>query len=186
MSFGYNLKYYRKQCSLSLRELSERSGVSKTMLSEIEREKKTPTITVAGRIADALSISLPTLMGSLEPVKLSVIRKNEQPPVTDPVTLISRQLVSPYFATSDIEISILTMPGGTTTGRIPAHKSGSKEYAVVTKGCVEITVETDGTEETYGLAEGDSFYFEANVDHLISNTGPAGAEIFIVLRKPFP
>lgn len=183
MSFGHNLKYYRKQCSLSLRELSERSGVSKTMLSEIECEKKTPTIIVAGRIADALGMSLQTLMGSLEPVKLSILRKEERPSGTDPATLISKQLVSPYFATSDTEISIVTMPVGTTTGRIPAYKSGSKEYAVVTKGAVEFTV---GTNETYRLDEGDSFYFEANVDHLITNTGPTAAEIFTVLRKPLP
>lgn len=183
MSFGYNLKYYRKQSSLSLRELSERSGVSKTMLSEIESEKKTPTITVAGRIADALGISLPTLMGALEAVKMSVIRKHERLTSTDPVSLISREFVSPYFATSDVEISIVTMPAGTTTGALPGHKSGSKEYAVVTKGTIEIMV---GASDTYCLDEGDSFYFESNVEHRITNIGASEAEIFTVLRKPFP
>ena len=56
MSFGGNLKKIRKQLALSLRELSQISNVSKTMLSEIETGKKTPTITVACKIAGALGL----------------------------------------------------------------------------------------------------------------------------------
>lgn len=183
MNFGSNLKAIRKKLSLSLRDLSQVSGVSKTMLSEIETGKKTPTITVACKIANAVGISLAALMGIHDRVDLVVVRKNERLSILDPETLIRRQMVSPSFSTSDIEITFISMPAGASTGSVLDNNPGNKEYMVLTKGAVQVRI---GMDTVCDLEEGDSMYFEAAIEHEIINTGRSDAEYFLVYRKETP
>lgn len=180
MNFGSNLKAIRKKQALSLRDLSQVSGVSKTMLSEIETGKKTPTITVACKIANAMGVSLAALMEIQDRVDLVVVRKNERLSILDPETLIKRQMVSPSFSTSDIEITFISMPVGASTGSVPDNNPGNKEYLVLTKGSVQVRV---GADTVCDLEEGDSMYFEADIEHEIINTGLSDAEYFFVYRK---
>ncbi|WP_155730229.1 helix-turn-helix domain-containing protein, partial [Staphylococcus cohnii] len=56
-----NLKLYRKQNGYSLEQLSEATGVSKTMLGQIERKISIPSITTLWKIANGLKISFTEL-----------------------------------------------------------------------------------------------------------------------------
>lgn len=180
MGFAKNLKTYRTNQSLSLRNLAALSQVSKTMLSEIENERKTPTITVACRIANALGVSLSTLMSGNDEVKsVSIIHKNERHSYVDPDTLIVKQSILPTLPTNDIEIMIVTMPAGTSTGLMPPYKPGSKEYLVLTKGSIQVQI---GTDTICDLTEGDSIHFEADIEHVIKNTEIDDAEYFLVFH----
>jgi len=64
--FGANVRLVRKARQMSIKQLSELSGVSQTMISEVERGLKIPTIDVAGKIAAALGIDLTNLMGGCQ------------------------------------------------------------------------------------------------------------------------
>ena len=62
LSVGPRVKALREGLGLSLRDLSERSGVSAPMLSQVERGETSPTLAVAGRIASGLELSLSQLL----------------------------------------------------------------------------------------------------------------------------
>jgi len=183
MNFGNNLKIIRKKNALSLRNLSLLCDVSKTMLSEIEAGKKTPTITVAYKIASALGISLMTMMQAQESVELAIIRKKERLSYVEPESLIVRQMVSPSFAASDVEITFVKMPTGTSSGLITAANSGCKEYLVLIKGTIQVRI---GPDNVCNLEEEDALFFEAQKEHEIVNTGAVDAEYFLIYRSPSP
>ena len=59
---GARVKALRESSGLSLRDLTERSGVSAPMLSQVERGETSPTLTVAARIAAGLELRLSQLL----------------------------------------------------------------------------------------------------------------------------
>src|SRR3954466_15377890 len=77
-SIGPRVKALREAMGLSLRDLAERSGVSAPMLSQVERGDTSPTLTVAGRIAGGLELSLSQLLRLDEGEGVSVVRKSER------------------------------------------------------------------------------------------------------------
>src|SRR6476661_1153344 len=63
---GRRVKKLRQERGWSLEELAASSGVSRSMLSEIERERANPTLTVTFRIARAFNMTLQDLIGNAE------------------------------------------------------------------------------------------------------------------------
>ena len=104
--FGMNVKRQRIAQRLTLKELSSTSRVSLSMLSEIERGTKVPTIEVACKIADALEVSILDLLGRSEDNKIKIIRKAERP-VLVCADSYKRFLLSPSLPFSLIEFEYL-------------------------------------------------------------------------------
>src|SRR3954466_5926655 len=77
-SIGPRVKALREAMGLSLRDLSERTAVSAPMLSQVERGETSPTLSVAGRIAGGLELSLSQLLRLDEGEGVSVVRKAER------------------------------------------------------------------------------------------------------------
>src|ERR687883_796630 len=77
-SVGPRVKALREAMGLSLRDLAERSGVSAPMLSQVERGDTSPTLTVAGRIAGGLELSLSQLLRLDEGEGVTVVRRAER------------------------------------------------------------------------------------------------------------
>ncbi len=61
---GENLRQLRRKHGLSLEQLATKSGVSRAMLGQIETGKSAPTINLLGRIAEALKVSVPSLIAN--------------------------------------------------------------------------------------------------------------------------
>src|ERR1700757_4015280 len=78
---GARVKSLREAMDLSLRDLSERSGVSAPMLSQVERGDTSPTLAVAGKIAAGLGLSLSQLLRLDEGKHAGVARAEERPPI---------------------------------------------------------------------------------------------------------
>jgi transcriptional regulator with XRE-family HTH domain len=79
----------------SMDELSRRAGVSRAMISKIERAECSPTATVIGRLSGAFGISMSTLLAHAELEGRRFLRCEEQPVWTDPETGYIRRAVSP-------------------------------------------------------------------------------------------
>src|SRR5271163_4281427 len=75
---GARVKALREAAGLSLRDLSERSGVSAPMLSQVERGETSPTLTVAARIASGLELRLSQLLRLDEDGAVTVVRAGER------------------------------------------------------------------------------------------------------------
>src|SRR4051812_19250524 len=77
-SIGPRVKALREAMGLSLRDLAERTSVSAPMLSQVERGETSPTLSIAGRIAGGLELSLSQLLRLDEGEGVSVVRKAER------------------------------------------------------------------------------------------------------------
>lgn len=173
---GARVKLLRKDRGWSLDALANASGVSRSMLSDIEREQANPTLAVTLRIAQAFGMSLGDLI--------------EMPSATSAVTVIraddhaydyrsdkfSRiRTLSPLNLEKDVEFyEVQLQPSGVL--RSAPHFEGTREFLVVQKG--QVRVESAGDSET--LNPGDSASYRADVPHAILNTGKGEAVIFLV------
>ena len=89
------LRVEREARNWSLAELAEQSGVSKAMISKIERGESSPTTMVLGRLCGAFGLTLSTFMTRAEGHSGRLIRAPEQPSWTDPESGSVRTLISP-------------------------------------------------------------------------------------------
>ena len=167
MDFAKSLKTIRQGKKLSLQELANLSGVSKSMLSKIERHEKNPTLQVAADIANALGITLSYMLDETPKKSVILINKDDRIIYHDEITGFQREQLSPTFANAGIEFIFYIIPPNQQSPIFRPHKSGVREYIVVTKGKLLIIL----NQSEYLLKTGDSIYFEADVKHQFSNVG---------------
>lgn len=177
-NLGKRVKKLRGDRGWSLEELATASGVSRSMLSEIEREKANPTLTVTFRIARAFGLTLQELIESAEASasKIQVIRASDRAQVYRSDKQCEIRTLSPINLEKDVEFYEMTLrPGGTL--RSQAHFEGTREFLTVEDGSVRI--ESDQNSEELG--KGDSGTYRADVPHAIVNTGKGDALVFLVV-----
>jgi transcriptional regulator with XRE-family HTH domain len=165
-SVGPRVKALREAMGLSLRDLAERTGVSAPMLSQVERGDTSPTLTVAGRIASGLELSLSQLLRLDEGEGVTVVRSDERR--TGGSRKHVYEILTPPLPGQRAEVSVHTLKPKALTGGPgdpPMHEPGSRETAVVTDGSV--TLEIAG--HAYRLEEGDSVTFDADLPHHFEN-----------------
>lgn len=175
---GRRVKRLRQDRGWSLEELAAASGVSRSMLSEIEREKANPTLTVTFRIARAFGMSLQDLIESAESSasKIQVIRASERAQVYRSDKQCEIRTLSPINLEKDVEFYELKLrPGGAL--RSQPHFEGTREFLTVEEG--EVVVESGDAVET--LAKGDSGTYPADVPHAIVNRSDADSLVFLVV-----
>ncbi|TDF62646.1 XRE family transcriptional regulator [Cupriavidus sp. L7L] len=85
----------RESRGWSMGDLAERAGVSKAMISKIERGEASPTATVLGRLSGAFGLQLSMLLALAEQAGDRLCRAADQPVWTDPETGYTRRAVSP-------------------------------------------------------------------------------------------
>lgn len=175
------LRQERERRGWSLSELAERSGVSKAMISKIERGEASPTATVLGRLSGAFGLPLSVLLALSEQEaeqegrRLSVA--SGQPVWTDPETGYTRRAVSPPGA--PVEILDVTLP---PDGRVPYPASA---FAFQSQQILVLAGRLDFTEgrETHRLAAGDCILLGPPADCVFANPGPGESRYLIVLAR---
>ena len=172
---GERVRGLRRERGWTLEILAERSGVSRAMISKLERGEKNPTLVVAAKVAEGLGVSLSRLVGLEERREVVVVPRERRMIMRDPVTGFERQLLSPSFG--GLEFIRNVVPEGSTSGEFPPHGQGVEEYVVVEKGSLRAVL---GGEE-YVLEEGDAVYFEADVAHRFDNAGEGECSYYLVI-----
>ncbi len=166
----------RKQRGWSLERLSRASGVSRSMLSQIERNDANPTVAVAIAIAATLGVTLDDLATPTDersPLQLV--------PFDDPHMIYRSdencriRTLSPLSAERAIEFYEITFrPGGEL--RSAPHFAGAREILNVLRG--RVRVEAAGSRET--LRTHDSVAYPADVEHAIVNVGRSEAVVHLI------
>ncbi|MCA1728153.1 MAG: XRE family transcriptional regulator [Actinobacteria bacterium] len=174
---GSRVKELRKKRGLTLEEFAERSGVSRAMISKLERGEKNPTLVVAAKLAEGFGVTLSQLVGMEERREVVVVPREKRMVMRDPETGFERQLLSPSFGGRGLEFIRNVVPQGSTSGEFPPHRSGVEEYIVVQKGILRAVIEG----EEYLLEEGDALYFEADVSHRFDNAGDGECSYYLVI-----
>jgi transcriptional regulator with XRE-family HTH domain len=165
---GPRIRALREAMSLSLRDLTERSGVSAQMLSQVERGETSPTLAVAAKIAAGLELTLSQLLRLDEGQHVAVSRAAERRSSRRGGHVIEELTPPLPGQRADVSLHVLD-PGATTGGASdpPMHEPGSRETAVVLAGELALVLEGTRTE----LQEGDSVTFDADLPHHFENEG---------------
>ncbi len=173
---GSRVKQLRGERGWSLEALANASGVSRSMLSQIEREQANPTLAVTLRIAHAFGMELGDLLQAPAATsKVTVIRANDHAYHYRSDKDCRIRTLSPLNLEKDVEFyEVQLQPRGAL--RSSAHFEGTREFLTVQKG--RIRVESGGDAEELSL--GDSASYRADVPHAIVNVGQGEAVIFLV------
>src|SRR5829696_4455560 len=91
---GGRVREFRRERGLTLEALAERSGVSRAMISKVERGEKNPTLIVAAKVAEGLGVSLTHLVGIEERREVVMVPRDRRAVMRDPETGFERQLLS--------------------------------------------------------------------------------------------
>jgi transcriptional regulator with XRE-family HTH domain len=165
-ALGERVQSLRIDRGLTLRELADRSDVSVSMLSSVERGEKAPTVVVLDRIAGGLDVSLASLVAGPDVDRVIVRRAADQDRVEEPGGW-QRTILTPVVPGVNFEWIRSVLPPGCDAGTFPAYAAGSHEFVVVQSGTLTLTV----GEHVLTLAAGDSVYFAADAPHGYANRG---------------
>lgn len=176
---GGNIRAQRQAKGYTLNVLSERSGVSKAMLSQIESEKVNPTVATVWKIARGLDVDINDLLaGSSGPVRrFHLTRENDITVLDSDEDGLHMKVLTPLSMAEDLEMYLLTFrPGGAL--RSNAHFPRTEEFLTVVEGAIRVTV-GDRSEE---LVSGDFIRYQCDVEHDIENIGESEAVVHMVVR----
>lgn len=171
------IRRLRREQSLSLQDLAARSGVSRSMISKVERAEAVPSTAVLSRLAEALGVTFSRLVAATSEREMIVIPASRQPVLRDEASGFLRRCISPVLPGRGIDWVLNTLPPGAATGEFAAHRPGVSEYIFVLKGRLRAVIGN----QTAVLEMGDSLYFEADAAHSFTNTGTEPCEYFLVI-----
>ena len=173
---GSRVKSLRTNRGWSLEALAGASGVSRSMLSQIEREQANPTLAVTLRIAQAFAMTLGDLLEMPNASSsVTVIRANDRAYHYRSDKNCRIRTLSPLNLEKDVEFyEVQLQPDGAL--RSAPHFEGTREFLTVQKG--QVRVESGGDSETLG--PGDSANYRADVPHAIINASRIEAILFLV------
>jgi transcriptional regulator with XRE-family HTH domain len=174
---GARLKAARLRRELTLDTLAERTGVSRAMISRIERGESSPTAALLVKLCAGLDLSLSSLF-SAENQAGPIARRVEQPVWQDPDSGYVRRNVSPPGTGSAIEIVEVTTPPGARVrlGR-PWSRRGLDQQVWVFEGEIELTID----EATHRLQAGDCMHMRLDGPITYHNPGHEPVRYAVVL-----
>lgn len=172
-----NVRAIREQKKLTLDAAAELTGVSRSMLAQLEKGDVNPTISVLWKIANGYKVSCSSLLeGKKAGGSVEIHRQDEAS------TLLAdegRYINYPTFTFDEKRLfecyRIVIHKGGELHAQ--PHLAGAEEYITVFSGSVEITV--DG--EVYRLEHGDSIRFRADVAHGYRSVSAGDVELNMII-----
>jgi len=176
---GQNIQKIRKQKQFTLDILAERSGVSKSMLSQIESEKVNPTVATVWKIARGLGVELDALLKGLDKSarKFQVIRSENIAVLDTEDNGPHIKVLSPIEMAEDLEIYLLDFERGSALHSKP-HEPKSEEYLTVLDGKIRVRAGENESE----LGTGDSIIYHCDVEHSIENIHDGPSKVHMIVR----
>lgn len=161
---GKTLKAVRNERDFSLDQVSEMTGVSKTMLGQIERGESVPSISTLWKVAKGLQLSLSTLLNNPEPEYKAVDILKDIQPVYDEEDCMVLYNIFPFDPLSGFEYFYILLQPGTVHASEP-HRNAAQEYVVVTSGTLTLKLE----DQEFILKAPAKINFHANIHHTYKN-----------------
>ncbi|WP_025917670.1 helix-turn-helix domain-containing protein [Herminiimonas sp. CN] len=175
---GATLQKLRLARGLTLEDLSRVAGVSKSMLSQIEREKANPTIAITWRLANALGVGIGELLTGQTPdaATIRILEAHETPTLPGNHAGYVMRILGPMELAGKFEWYELTLaPGGELASG--AHDPGTVEHLTLLHGAMEL--EAGG--EKKKLKIGSTARYPGDQEHVIRNAGKTEAKALMVV-----
>lgn len=173
------LRDLRAQRGLTLEGLAERTGVSRSMISLIERGESSPTAVVLDKLAGGLGVTLASLFAEQDKAGASPLaRRADQRTWRDPDSGYVRRNLSPPGFPSPIELVEVVMPAGARVAYDTGRRAvGVSQQIWIVEGEVELSL----GEETYRLLAGDCLSMDIEQPTIFRNQSPEPARYLVAL-----
>lgn len=175
---GATLQKLRLGRGLTLEDLSRVAGVSKSMLSQIEREKANPTIAITWRLANALGVGIGELLTGQTPdaTTIRTLEAHETPTLPGNHAGYVMRILGPMELAGKFEWYELTLaPNGELASA--AHDPGTVEHLTLLQGTMELEV---GNEKKK-LKIGSTARYPGDTEHVIRNPGKTESRALMVV-----
>jgi transcriptional regulator with XRE-family HTH domain len=197
-NLGERIREERRGGKLTLEKLSQKTGLSKSFLSQVERGLAQPSVSSLKKIARELGISVvdlfagetdqqnrfgfpPTVSknGPKYAEDFQVVRTNRRKSLTLPGSKVSYDLLTPDL-NRQLEVMYMRIDPGEQSGEEPMVDLPGEKFGLVLKGTLEVRV----GEEVQHIRAGDSIYFPAHFPHSWRGMGKEPIEVIWVLTPP--
>lgn len=175
---GDTLLAIRKKRGLSLDELSRMASVSKSMLSQIERNQTNPTIALIWRLSIALNVPMSDFLtgGKRQSGAIDIVNSHSTPSIKSADGKCELRILGPLESAGQVEwYELIVLPGGVLESQ--PHETGSREHLSVLTGALDVRAR----DSTARVRHGDTARYPADVPHSISNGGKTVANALLVV-----
>ena len=172
-----NIRRIRNEKSISLEELSKISGVSKSMLAQIERGKGNPSLSTLWKIATGLMVPFNTLV-TRPHLPYEVVKLADIDPIIGDAG-VRNYVIFPGDGSQRFSVYYMDIdPGAQWESEM--HMRGTIEFITVFSGALELEIE----HESFRLCEGESIRFKADVRHAYRNISDSRLIFHNILYNP--
>jgi len=181
MNIGDKIRKLRKQENITLKELSQKSGVALATLSRMENNKMTGTFESHVNIAKALGVALPELYSDviIEEKKAELLPHSATSDTFVHSTKSSFKILANKVLSKKMMPVLLTIQPAGRTNKEEAQK-GSEKFIYVLEGELEAVI----GDERYKVGKKDSLYFYASSPHYFINIGKGPVSAICVICPP--
>lgn len=177
MKLGEKLREIRESKGITIAELAKRTELTSSLISQVERDLASPSVSTLKKIAIALDVTMSKFFEDDSPVDI-VVRKNCRRKLQIPDSHLIYEIVSPSFARS-VQLLITKLEPGAESSVSPLAHHGD-ECAMVLGGKVEFVV----GEKKYIIEDGDSIYIENDIPHKLTNIGDTEIMLISSISAP--
>ena len=178
INVGAKVRGYRQMRSLTVRALSEASGITPSMLSQIENNQTNTSIATLRTIAESLQVPLWKFFQEVREKDPVVHPENRRVLGLSSSKDVRYELLTPDTS-GDIEFCEMVIPGGCSSAARPESHQG-EETAYVLDGAVSAEVE----DSSYDLKKGDSIRIQSMARHRWINHEAGEARVLFAVTPP--
>ena len=172
-----NIKKLRESKGLSMENLAKLSGVSKSMLAQIERGEGNPTLSTLWKIANGMGVAFDALTARPEE-NYELVKIQEMQPLLEDEGRVKNYSIFPDNGSRKFAVYYLELEKG-SYWKSEAHLKGTTELITVFQG--KIAIQVDGHE--FRIEETQSIRFLADVAHAYKNIGDGTAVLHMILYE---
>lgn len=174
---GAAVRALRLRARLSLDRLAGESGISKSVLSQIENDQTNPTIATLWRLCRALGVDLEDVLRSEKtPAGIRLVPAHSTPTLFTQDRQCAISVLSPVDLSGNVEWYAMRFEPGAALVSQP-HDLGAWEHLTVIEGAVEVA----SGPHTQQVQAGETARYRADLAHAIRNPSPGPAQVFVVV-----
>jgi transcriptional regulator with XRE-family HTH domain len=166
---GGKIRSLRKKQAQTLEDLSQSTGLSKGLLSQVERGISQPSLETLWKITRALDTSIVHFFEDVAHTQVHVVRKEEKNQIIFPGSTGTCYVLGHTDSSRLRMLEIVLQPGETMRDQFLDREG--EQCLVVSRGEIAIAV----GEEEFILSEGDSLIFDSTLSHEAINQGSVPA-----------
>jgi len=178
VALGQRLKTARVRARMTLKVLAEKTRLSESFLSQLERGRVNASLSSLQHITSALGTNVASLFDATQNAGIRLIRKSERSALTFGV--LGRKYLLTPMPLEHLEVFVGEFDVGGSTGPEPYAHGDSDEMFIVLTGTFELQVGS----ERFALVDGDSVSYRSSLPHKAVNVGSTRGEVMWIISPP--